>query len=111
MPLTAHDILMDADAFRRCYPGWPLTSLQLTDYSDDPEFAIPLYGTCSRCGSALNVRTVNLGGGDHRAEIYCPGCERCACPCGCPAPGRSDDDGTPGWCDPCRMNIHQEAGQ
>jgi hypothetical protein len=40
MPLTAHDILIDADAFRRCYPGWPLSSLQLTDYTDDPEFAI-----------------------------------------------------------------------
>ena len=35
--------------------------------------------------------------------------ERCACPCGCLAPGRRDDDGTPGWCDSCRMNIHVEA--
>ena len=30
-----------------------------------------------------------------------------ACPCGCPARGRRDDDGPPGWCDSCRMNIHQ----
>jgi hypothetical protein len=34
MPLTAHDILMDADAFRRCYPGWPVTSRDLTDYPE-----------------------------------------------------------------------------
>jgi hypothetical protein len=32
----------------------------------------------------------------------------CACPCSCPAPGQRDDDGTPGWCDSCRMNIHRE---
>ncbi len=32
--------------------------------------------------------------------------EGCPCPCGCPATGRRDDDGTPGWCDSCRMNIH-----
>lgn len=32
----------------------------------------------------------------------------CICDCDCPAPGQPDDDGTPGWCDPCRMNIHQE---
>ena len=31
----------------------------------------------------------------------------CTCLCDCPAPGQRDDDGTPGWCDPCRMNIHQ----
>ena len=30
----------------------------------------------------------------------------CTCPCKCPAPGQRDDDGTPGWCDSCRMNIH-----
>jgi hypothetical protein len=41
MPLTVHDILMDADAFRRAYPGWPLTGRQLTDYSDMPGYAIP----------------------------------------------------------------------
>lgn len=23
MPLTPHDILMDADAFKRAYPKWP----------------------------------------------------------------------------------------
>ena len=34
--------------------------------------------------------------------------EHCNCPCGCPKPGQRDDDGTPGWCDPCRMNIHAE---
>ena len=33
----------------------------------------------------------------------------CRCPCGCPAPGRRDDDGTPGLCDGCRMNIHPGA--
>jgi hypothetical protein len=33
----------------------------------------------------------------------------CDCPCNCPAPGRPDYDGAPGWCDPCRMRIHQEA--
>jgi hypothetical protein len=34
----------------------------------------------------------------------------CSCPCDCPAPARRDDDSTPGWCDPCRMNIHQVEG-
>ena len=33
----------------------------------------------------------------------------CNCWCSCPAPCQRDDDDTPGWCDPCRMNIHQEA--
>lgn len=32
----------------------------------------------------------------------------CTCDCGCSAPGHPDDDGTPGRCDPCRMNIHRE---
>ena len=32
----------------------------------------------------------------------------CNCPCDCPRVGQRDDDGTPGWCDPCRMNIHAE---
>jgi hypothetical protein len=40
---------MDADLFRAAYPSWPgvdvlagpfLSSRQLTDYTDDPEFAI-----------------------------------------------------------------------
>jgi hypothetical protein len=31
----------------------------------------------------------------------------CGCLCGCPGPGRTDGDGV--VCDPCRMNIHQEA--
>ena len=31
----------------------------------------------------------------------------CGCSCGCPAPGKHDDDGAPGWCDSCRMNIHR----
>jgi hypothetical protein len=30
----------------------------------------------------------------------------CRRPCGCTASGERDDDGTPGWCDSCRMNIH-----
>ncbi len=34
--------------------------------------------------------------------------ETCGCPCCCPASGKPDDDGTPGWCDGCRMGIHQE---
>ena len=34
MALTAHDILMDADLFRRAYPGWPMTSRDLTDYPE-----------------------------------------------------------------------------
>lgn len=25
MAITAHDLLMDADLFRRVYPNWPLT--------------------------------------------------------------------------------------
>jgi len=33
--------------------------------------------------------------------------ERCRCSCGCPAEGQRDDDGSPGWCDGCRMGIHQ----
>jgi hypothetical protein len=53
MSLTAHDILMDADLFRAAYPRWPsagtpdplalppVTGRELTDYSDDPRFAIP----------------------------------------------------------------------
>jgi hypothetical protein len=53
MSLTAHDILMDADAFKRAYPRWPsaetpdhlalppVTGHELTDYSDDPGYAIP----------------------------------------------------------------------
>jgi hypothetical protein len=52
MSLTAQDILMDADLFRAAYPRWPsaetttpleappLTGRELTDYSDDPRFAI-----------------------------------------------------------------------
>lgn len=49
MPLTSHDILTNADLFRAAYPSWPgvdplagpfLSSRQLTDYSDDPGFAI-----------------------------------------------------------------------
>ena len=54
MSLTVHDILIDADLFRRAYPGWPSvapapgpldgpfpSSLQLTSYADDePGFAI-----------------------------------------------------------------------
>jgi len=32
----------------------------------------------------------------------------CTCLCDCLAPGqRDDDDGAPGWCDSCRMNIHE----
>jgi hypothetical protein len=32
----------------------------------------------------------------------------CNCWCSCPAICQRDDDGTPGWCDSCRMEIHQE---
>ena len=41
----------------------------------------------------------------------CQECGRtfCGCPCGCQSHGRNDDDGTPGLCDLCRMNIHREA--
>ena len=34
MPLTAHDILMDADLFRAAYPGWPVTARDLTGYPE-----------------------------------------------------------------------------
>ena len=48
-------------------------------------------------------------------EVFCwncgAGCPDCACPCDCPALGQRDDDGTPGWCDSCRMNIHAEAAK
>jgi hypothetical protein len=53
MPVTGHDILTNADLFRAAYPNWPsaetdplagpfMSAVQLTDYSDDPEFAILL---------------------------------------------------------------------
>jgi hypothetical protein len=35
----------------------------------------------------------------------------CTCLCDCLAPGQRDDDGTPGWCDSCRMNIHRDSNQ
>ena len=39
MALTAHDLLMDADLFRRAYPDWPsgpsMSAVDLTDY--EPE--------------------------------------------------------------------------
>jgi len=52
MPVTGHDILMNADAFKRAYPRWPSaetdplagpfpTATMLTDNSDDPGFAVP----------------------------------------------------------------------
>lgn len=37
---------------------------------------------------------------------FIPPAPSCGCSCGCPAPGQRDDDGTLGWCDSCRMNIH-----
>ena len=55
MSLTSHDILLDADLFRRTYPSWPhaepdrnpldgpfVTSRDLTTYSDDPTYPITL---------------------------------------------------------------------
>lgn len=54
---------------------------------------------------AAAIRTWERTGSRHRPLVPCP----CNCWCSCPAPCQRDDDGTPGWCDPCRMNIHQEA--
>jgi hypothetical protein len=68
--LTAHDILTDARLFKLAYPSWPsvapanpldgpfLTSRQLTDYSDDPSFAIPMRSACRHCREHITL----LGG-------------------------------------------------
>ena len=51
MPVTGHDILTNADLFRAAYPNWPsaetdplagpfMSAVQLTDYSDEPGYAI-----------------------------------------------------------------------
>jgi hypothetical protein len=53
MPMTVHDILMDADLFRRVYPQWPsgpsMSAVDLTDYPEALDKPRPV-GTPSESG-------------------------------------------------------------
>ena len=67
---------------------------------------------CPGCGSPdVDLRRGLLCGTCAEATVLAAAPCPCNCPCGgpCGVPAQPDDDGTPGWCDPCRMNIHQEA--
>jgi hypothetical protein len=57
MSLTAHDILMDADLFKRSYPRWPSTAPYA--WPADPDERCP-----NGCGHLVCCPCGCCGGGD-----------------------------------------------